>query len=406
MQGPKSKAGIRAVLGSGLAIAVLAAALASAGAETFEAGGDRISSLEVAEAPRPPSRDDPAPPIVAPEDVADAPRPVERDGELTFAALSPEATKPDDQDIDPDMPVMEGEIAAPRAPTADIRPILRPDRTAKVPHPRRRIPPSCTADGTHCIATFSYTRDVCRVIESVARENRLDPYFLVRLIWRESLFDPYAISHVGALGIAQFMPGTAEMRGLADPFNPAEALRASASYLRELTDNFGNIGLAAAAYNGGEGRVQRFLSGEGGMPMETRRYVYAITGYPVESWTADSPPTVDLTLEKDKGFEASCYTRAASRTWRDMGRPPDLAPWAMIFAAHHSRDLTERRSAWLLKRHGDIMDSSALKITHKTLPGRKNPVWIAQIGQQDREAASRMCNELRSEGTGCMVLRN
>ena len=68
------------------------------------------------------------------------------------------------------------------------------------------------------------------------------------------------MSPKGAEGIAQFMPRTADWHGLADPFDPIEALRHSAGYLRELRDRFGNLGLAAAAYNAGPGRVSAWLA--------------------------------------------------------------------------------------------------------------------------------------------------
>ncbi|HVH03990.1 MAG TPA: transglycosylase SLT domain-containing protein, partial [Amaricoccus sp.] len=71
-----------------------------------------------------------------------------------------------------------------------------------------------------CIWLSSYVPDVCGAIEAAARQNGLDPNFFVRLIWKESLFDAAAVSPAGAQGIAQFMPGTAELRGLDDPFNP------------------------------------------------------------------------------------------------------------------------------------------------------------------------------------------
>ena len=69
-----------------------------------------------------------------------------------------------------------------------------------------------------------------------------------------------AVSPKGASGIAQFMPQTADWHGLADPFDPIEALRHSAAYLRELRDQFGNLGLAAAAHNAGPGRVSAWLA--------------------------------------------------------------------------------------------------------------------------------------------------
>ncbi len=86
-----------------------------------------------------------------------------------------------------------------------------------------------------------------------AQKDGLPVGFFTRLIWKESGFDPGAISPAGAQGVAQFMPRTASSRGLLNPFKPVEALRESASYLHELLQSFGNVGLAAAAYNAGPG---------------------------------------------------------------------------------------------------------------------------------------------------------
>ena len=97
--------------------------------------------------------------------------------------------------------------------------------------------------------------DICRALEQSAAENALPVEFFARVIWQESRFDALAVSPKGAAGIAQFMPATASWHGLANPLEPVEALRHSAAYLRELLDRFGNLGLAAAAYNAGPGRV-------------------------------------------------------------------------------------------------------------------------------------------------------
>src|ERR1043166_863270 len=126
---------------------------------------------------------------------------------------------------------------------------------------------------------------VCLLIESAARANDLPIEFFARLIWQESSFRADAVGPVTrsgerAQGIAQFMPGTASERGLLDPFDPVQALPKSAEFLRELADQFGNLGLAAAAYNAGPGRVREFLSARRPLPAETRHYVLAITGIP------------------------------------------------------------------------------------------------------------------------------
>ena len=134
---------------------------------------------------------------------------------------------------------------------------------------------------------------MCLMIESAAKSQNLPVEFFARVIWQESRFQANAVGPVTrsgqrAEGIAQFMPGTANERRLLDPFDPVQALPKSAEFLNELRNQFGNLGLAAAAYNAGPRRVQDWLAGTGGMPQETRHYVFAITGSSVDDWAAAS----------------------------------------------------------------------------------------------------------------------
>jgi soluble lytic murein transglycosylase-like protein len=117
-----------------------------------------------------------------------------------------------------------------------------------------------------------------------ADANGIPRQFFIRLISQESGFRPTSISKAGALGIAQFMPATAVAMGLRDPFEPVTAIHASAAYLAMLLKRFGNVGLAAAAYNAGAERVSGWLSGRRSLPEETRNYVRAVTGLDAESW--------------------------------------------------------------------------------------------------------------------------
>src|SRR5438105_11152188 len=123
---------------------------------------------------------------------------------------------------------------------------------------------------------------LCLLIESAARANDLPVEFFARVIWQESRFRAESIGPVTrsgqrAQGIAQFMPGTAAERGLLDPFDPIQALPKSAEFLRELRAEFGNLGLAAAAYNAGPQPVRAFLGGTRGLPAESRNSVLPIT---------------------------------------------------------------------------------------------------------------------------------
>jgi hypothetical protein len=126
--------------------------------------------------------------------------------------------------------------------------------------------------------------ELCSLLASSAEDNALPVAFFVRLIWQESGFDSRSVSSAGALGVAQFMPEVAQELGVSDPFDPREALPASAQLLRGLHAKFGNLGLAAAAYNAGPGRVLNWLKKRSGLPKETRDYVQIITGVPADHW--------------------------------------------------------------------------------------------------------------------------
>ena len=153
-----------------------------------------------------------------------------------------------------------------------------------------------------------FIAQVCSKILDSAEASGLPPGFLAKLIWKESRFDPNAISPAGAEGIAQFMPHTAAQWGLENAFEPFAAIAASAKLLGHLFETYGNLGLAAAAYNAGERRVNRWRSGGSGLPRETRNYVYAITGHPVSDWKRGEGPEVDYTLDETTDFKTACVT--------------------------------------------------------------------------------------------------
>jgi soluble lytic murein transglycosylase-like protein len=137
---------------------------------------------------------------------------------------------------------------------------------------------------------------LCSAIVSVARANDLPVPFFANLIWQESSFQSKTISSAGALGIAQFIPETAIEHGLMNPFEPLHALFSAGKLLRKLNDQFGNLGLAAAAYNAGPQRVRAWMAERRTLPSETRAYVVRITGRPADQW---------LSSEFARGLEAT-----------------------------------------------------------------------------------------------------
>ena len=113
-------------------------------------------------------------------------------------------------------------------------------------------------------------------IQELSRRFDLSPSLLEAVVWQESRWREGAVSHAGARGLAQLMPGTARYLGV-DPDDPMENLEGGARYLREQLDLFdGDLEKALAAYNAGPGRVIR----AGGVPniRETKAYVAAIMG--------------------------------------------------------------------------------------------------------------------------------
>ncbi|RMG44769.1 MAG: lytic transglycosylase domain-containing protein [Acidobacteria bacterium] len=112
-------------------------------------------------------------------------------------------------------------------------------------------------------------------IARAAERYRLDPELLVAVALVESDLDPFALSDKGAQGIMQIMPGTAREMGLDNAFDAAANIEAGARYLRRMLDRFNeDLDLALAAYNAGEGAVERY----GGVPpyRETQEYLRRI----------------------------------------------------------------------------------------------------------------------------------
>jgi len=181
---------------------------------------------------------------------------------------------------------------------------------------------------------------LCGLIETAAADNGLPVGFFTRLIWKESRFRSEAVSPVGAQGIAQFMPGTAAERGLEDPFDITTAIPASARFLSDLKIRFGNLGLAAAAYNAGPQRVSDWLEEVGTLPFETQNYVLSITGLPAATWadqTSKAEQPAEIASAKD------CLALAA--LLREKGAPvaaqieTATAPWGVQVAGAYSRSL-------------------------------------------------------------------
>lgn len=266
-----------------------------------------------------------------------------------------------------------------------------------------------SADGQPiCIRKNFFNADLCRAIEISANKHAIPPAFLARLIWRESLFRPEAVSHKGAEGIAQFMPSTARMRGLGNSFHVLDALDASAAYLKELSIRFGNLGFAAAAYNAGENGFARFLSTEK-LPIETRDYVFAITGALIETWR-DAPPEIAApALDEALSFQDACKTLADTRRMNEpvLAGSADWAPWGVQLAAHYRPAVVDRLfTRAILGLPAPLNEERALVVRQRGGNFGNRPRYAARIGRETRQEATNLCSAIKTAGVPCTVFRN
>jgi hypothetical protein len=250
---------------------------------------------------------------------------------------------------------------------------------------------------------------ICRMIEAGARRHDLPAHFFTRLIWAESRFRIRAVSPVGAQGVAQFMPGTARERGLADPFDPEQAIAASASLLADLRRQFGNLGLAAAAYNGGPTRVQNFLDGRGGLALETQNYVFQITARSAEDWAEERRRAVPPAGPMQDQPPQSCLmvTALLRRPGEALAGVDGLfAPWGVQLAGNFSRAVALASYGRARSQLRGVLGDLQPMILGSRLRSRGRAVfWRIRVPAQTRGAADGLCNRIRAAGGACAVLR-
>jgi hypothetical protein len=300
---------------------------------------------------------------------------------------------------------------------ADHIEVERPADTPQeqtAPNPGPAAAPDAKPEAAAPSAT---TTTICLLVESAAQAHGLPVEFFARLIWQESRFRPDAVGPTTrngqrAEGIAQFMPGTASERGLFDPFDPVDALPKSAEFLEELHAQFGNLGLAAAAYNAGPRRVRDWLAGRSGLPGQTRNYVMTITGRPAEEWAAarrdggDPVPNRHTSCAELMAMlkeQPSVFLGELERRVREGGG----RPWGVELSAGFVRDRVLAAYAQIEKTYRAVLQNRDLLVVESRFRNRgTQPFYQVRVGVDTRASANELCAGLRKAGAPCLVLRN
>ena len=261
-----------------------------------------------------------------------------------------------------------------------------------------------------CIRRSHFVYDTCNAIQTLSQRHGLNTDFFARLIWQESRFDPNALSHANARGIAQFIPSTAKLRGLKDPYNPADALEHSAQYLAEMVRRYGNEGMAAIGYNGGERRAEGFLVGKGLAP-ETVNYVPIITGLNAEDWRDAKPKKHDMRLSKSEPFLTACYTMAQKRRITPLARPkppaPKFKPWGVQVGFAQSKKAARSGARRQTASCRSVLGKERAELIYKPHKvSRKKGYYFARFGRNTRSGAKKLCDAMRRKGCNCRVMQN
>ena len=202
------------------------------------------------------------------------------------------------------------------------------------------------------------------------------------------------------------MPVTAAERLLRNPFDPAQALPKSAEFLRELRKQFGNLGLAAAAYNAGPGRVRGWLAGKRTLPSETQAYVRIVTGRRAEEWRPQgTPATLNVTAPADMacGKIAAKFPAPSKEV---LDKP--AFPWGVQVIGDLSEVKALAAYRALQKKHEAILGSYQPRVIRTTtVKMNAAPTWIRiRIEAGSRQVAEALCSRLRAAGETCLVQRN
>lgn len=217
--------------------------------------------------------------------------------------------------------------------------------------------------------------------EQTARRHGLRPELVHAVILAESRYDPRALSHKGAMGLMQLMPGTARRYGVADPWSPSDNVDGGVRYLRDLMRQFEDLELALAAYNAGENAVLRY--GRAIPPFaETEVYVERVKGF---YGRLQSGSSVAKLITRGSGVGS---TR--------------LSGWGVILGSYFDR----KQARAVINDHRSALRSVTKRgrptvVKREREGGQRYAALLVGMNEKDAGAA---CKLLWSRGAYCLTL--
>lgn len=218
--------------------------------------------------------------------------------------------------------------------------------------------------------------------DDAATRHGLEPELVHAVILAESRYNPQALSHKGAMGLMQLMPGTAKRYGVGDPWSPPDNIDGGVRYLRDLLKQFGSVELAVAAYNAGEKAVERY--GNNIPPYaETEVYVERVKAYHAK---LNNGSSVSKLIQRGSG----------------VGGAVRLSGWGVIFGSYvdrsEARDILKSRRGSL---KGVMGKGRSAVVKRERENGYRFAALLVGLKQADASAA---CKRIRSDGAYCKAL--
>ena len=181
------------------------------------------------------------------------------------------------------------------------------------------------------------------------------------------------------------------------------AIFKSAELLRDLMKQFGNLGLAAAAYNAGPKRVQDWVEGRAGLPQETEAYVRIITGHSADEWRAKhlialNPAARDPVPCPRIAEGWPPLRTAAAPAQQEFAWGVQLIGSGSEAAARAAYQEMQKKYALLLAAHQPLVLRTSL--------GKASSWYRVRVGTATRASAEALCAKLRASGGSCLVQRN